>query len=156
MPTVDKNDTIEFDARGLTALLKAFKNPGSVRVGVLGDKNDRTKGETNAKIGARHEYGDSTMPKRSFLRAPISANLQSYLDKAGVFEASAIVHVLREASLKVWLAKIGTVAENIVQDAFDRQGPGWAKWKGNYRSKTGMILQDTTQLRDSIGSEVVE
>jgi hypothetical protein len=79
------SDTL--NVKGLDQLLKALKSkPPLARVGILGDKSVRaTEGtfQTNAEIGAAHEFGTTTIPARSFLRVPISQNLQKEMEQSG-------------------------------------------------------------------------
>lgn len=152
-------DTVEMNLKPLERLLKSLKgNIPEVRVGILGDKDARTKGnaKSNATIGAKHEFGSAEVPQRSFLRVPITEHMQEYLDKSGFFDKDALSKVITNASLIVWVKKIGLIAETIVADGFASGGFGkWAKWRNpNYTNNTGQILVDTQQLRNSISSEV--
>lgn len=144
----------------LDNLLRVLKkNQPHVEVGILGAKNNREGNGSNAEIGAKHEFGSDGMPQRSFLKVPISDNLEKYLVKGGLFDEEAI---LKEAvaanSLAPVMKKIGIVAENIVSDAFASGGFGkWPAWKiPGYQNNTGQILVNTQQLRNSITSEVKE
>lgn len=144
--------------KGLDGLLKALKNIPNVKVGILGGKNSRSDTSTNASIGAKHEYGDENMPERSFLRVPISDNLQTYLDKNGAMDPDVLKRLIKEGTFAEYIKKIGVTAEEIVTDAFDTGGFGkWAEWSNpNYQNNTGQILKDTQQLSRSITSEVDE
>lgn len=176
----------DFNTKSLDGLIKALKgNMSKARVGILGSgqtaRNKELEGArghanetgrsvnaarkapksnyevaTNAAIGAVHEFGGPKMPQRSFLRVPISQNLQKYLENSGAFGKDELARVIKEASLLPWLKRIATVAETIVHDAFDTGGFGkWAKWKTKgYENNTGQILVDTQQLRNSITSDV--
>lgn len=153
----DEN-TIEINTKGLDKLLKAFKGAIPVaRVGVLGDKNKRAgKANSNATIGAKHEFGSAELPQRSFLRLPISENLQKYLDKAGAFDEEAVKRVIASGSVKEWVKLMAIVAESIVADAFATGGFG--KWKPSNMAfkKNHQTLVETQQLRNSITSDVKE
>lgn len=157
------SDTVEYNAKGLKQLLKALKDKMPVaRVGVLSSKDSRAavtkgySGETNAEIGAKHEFGTDGMPVRSFLRVPIAEHLQQYLEKAGAFDEDAVKRVIAEGSLVPWVEKVGLVGEDIVQEAFDTGGFG--QWKpSNMKYKHNQqTLVETTQLRKSIASEVIK
>lgn len=146
---------------GLDRLLKALKaKPPSARVGILGEKNARGEGDVgNADIGAAHEYGDPGrgLPQRSFLRIPLADNLQKAMEQEGALSEAELKEVLRSGSVMAWLKKIGILAEAVVREAFDLEGPGWPEWSDpDYENETGKILQDTQQLRESIISEVKE
>ena len=153
-----KNDTITFNSDGLDQLMKAFKGDlPKVRVGVLaGAKTSRNDGKpTNAEVGAAHEYGTSKMPRRSFLRVPITDNLQKYLKASGLLDKKTLKRVIEEGSVREWMKQIGIVCERIVQEAF--ASGGFGKWKPlspGYENETGQILMDTRQLRNSITSVV--
>lgn len=151
--------------RGLDQLVKALKaKPPVARVGILGDKTNRAPAEgetntpTNAEVGASHEFGTSTLPKRSFLVTPISDQLDKEMLKSGALDKEVLSDVITQASLLPWVKKIAALAEGIVVDAFDTGGFGkWNGWKNpNYTNNAGQILVDTKQLRDSITSEVKE
>lgn len=143
----------------LMALLSTGKVP-TARVGILGAKNHRSKGEskspTNAEIGAKHEFGLDGMPMRSFLRMPLTEFLGKYLEKAGAFTEAVLKDVMATASLTPWIKKIGIVGEQVVADAF--QTGGFGKWKPSdmSRKRNHQTLVETQQLRNSITSEVVE
>ena len=158
-----ESDTVNVE--GLDQLLKALKQKAPVaRIGVLADKSSRTSdqkkgGPSNAEIGAAHEYGAPArgLPQRSFLRVPISDELQKRMAKDGALTENEFKQVIKQGSVVPWLKKISVLAEGIVKEAFATRGFGkWSPWKGNYESKTGDVLVDTTQLRDSITSEVKE
>jgi hypothetical protein len=144
---------------GLQRILKAIKGkPPVARVGILGNHAARedNKGPNNATIGAWHEFGTADLPVRSFLRVPISDNLQSQLEKSGAFTPDALAKVVKQKSLRPWVEKMAVLAEGIVADAFDTGGFG--KWKPSdmrYK-KVKQTLVETQQLRNSITSEVKE
>jgi phage gpG-like protein len=151
------SETIELNDARLKDLLKAFKNKlPTVRVGILGDKNSRKDGDgqTNAEIGAQHEFGTTELPQRSFLRMPLKDHLQGYLDKSGLFDQDLLTQVVKDHSLVPWLKKIGVLGERVVAEAFDTGGFG--KWTAsNMANKANhQTLVETHQLRDSITSEV--
>jgi hypothetical protein len=149
----------DFNVKSLRALLQAFHDIGKVRIGVLGAKDGRNDSQsTNAKVGAKHEFGLDGMPIRSFLRQPITEQMQKFLDQSGYFSGDAAKETMRTAirdkSLDVILAKIGIVGEAIVQEGF--ASGGFGKWKpSNFsKKKVHQTLVETQQLRNSIGSEV--
>jgi phage gpG-like protein len=158
-------DTIKVE--GLDKMLKALRQkPPIARIGILGDKTTRKAkpGEkrvpTNAEIGAAHEYGSPSkgLPQRSFLRVPIGDRLQKEMEKAGALSKAEFREVMKQGSVVPWLKKIAALAEGIVRGAFDSKGYGlWPSWKDpNYTNNANQVLVDTTQLRDSITSEVKE
>lgn len=145
------------NTRGLDNLIKSIKDSDlKVKVGILSGKNARPNGttETNASIGAKHEFGIG-VPQRSFLRVPLNDNLQKKIDK-GVFTEDDIKEVVKLKSVLPWLKKIAVIAEGIVIEAFETGGDGkWPAWKNpNYKNGGGRLLVDTGSLRDSISSEI--
>lgn len=154
------DDTIEFNPKGLNRIIKALKGPlPTVRVGILGTKTQRNDtNQTNATIGACHEFGTTNMVARSWLRIPLIENLQSYLEKSRALDKDTLVKMVNTGSIKEWMAKIGIVAEAVISDGFSTSGFGkWANWKDpNYHNQANQILVDTQQLRNSISSDVVE
>lgn len=173
----ESNPTIEFDAKGLDSLIRALKNPPSIRIGILGgNKNSRFGGvlhsviktkavkftknkgageaTTNAEIGAIHEFGGPKMPQRSFLRVPIAEKLQEYLELSHAFDDSVTKKVIAEGTIMQWLKKVAIIGEQIVSDAFDSRGFG--RWKASNMTdkQNHQTLIETQQLRNSITSEV--
>ncbi len=148
------------DTRKLDQLLRVLKKKSPiVHVGVLAGKNARQGTGTNAEIGAKHEFGIDGMPQRSFLKVPISDNLEKYLTKAGALDQNTVLKEAMAAnSLVPLMKKVGITAEKIVSDAFASSGFGkWTPWKiPGYENNTGQVLVDTQQLRNSITSEVKE
>lgn len=144
------SDDVELKIDGLEKFIKALNvRPPVIKVGILA-------GGRNAEIGTIHEFGTSSIPQRSFLIVPLLDNLNKYLEKDGLFTKDALKEVIAEKSLLPWSNLVGISAVNVVLDAFETAGFGkWAKWKNpNYTNNTGMILQDTVQLRNSISYEV--
>lgn len=148
--------TLKID--GLQRVLKALKGkPPIARVGILGNsavRSDAKAGPNNATIGTWHEFGTPFLPVRSFLRVPISENLQKELEKSGAFTPEALAEVVKQKSLRPWVEKMAVLAEGIVSDAFNTGGFG--KWKPSdmTRKRVKQTLVETQQLRNSITSEV--
>jgi phage gpG-like protein len=153
------------ELKGLDQLIKALKQkPPVVRIGVLGNearptgKNQKAV-PTNATVGAVHEFGAPArgIPQRSFLRTPLSENLNKELENSGLLDKQALSDVIKSGTMIPWMEKIAIVAEGIVDDAFETSGYGkWPQWKDpHYTNEGGMLLVDTGSLRDSITSKVV-
>lgn len=151
-------DTVYLNTKNLDNILKAFKtNMSRARVGILGAKTTRKDpGSTNAGIGAIHEFGSSKMPMRSFLRVPISENLQKRMESSGALDKDVLNEVVKTASFIPWLKKVAVLAEGIVAEAFESGGFGkWPAWRTKgYKNYNNRILDDTGQLKDSITSDV--
>lgn len=148
-------EDFKFDDKALQKLIDALKNDGSeARVGILGRTNARNDaGETNATIGARHEFGLG-VPQRSFLRMPIEVRLQKEIKSSGLITPKSIKEIIETGTLRPMLQKIAIVGERCVLLAFDSGGFG--KWKPSNmeNKKVHMTLVETQQLRNSITSEV--
>ena len=146
------------DTTNLEKFLKALKNRPRARVGILGDKAGRSESvANNATIGAYHEFGTTKMPQRSFLRMPISEKLNEKLKNSGAFDKDVLAEVVSRGTIVPWLKLVAITAESIVLEAFGSGGFGkWPQWSEKYKSKTGSLLVDTTQLRESITHDVKE
>jgi len=149
----------DFSTKGLDQIIKALKGKQPyARIGVLGTSASRGGGSSNAQIGAAHEFGTSSLPMRSFLRMPLAENLDKRLASAGAFNKDALNRLVKEGSILSWVEKLAILAEAIVGEAFDSGGMGkWAALNPRTmaRKKIKQILVESTQLRNSITSEVV-
>jgi phage gpG-like protein len=156
------SQTIELKDKGLKQLQKAFKGKMvNVRVGILGKTTTRsvsrgTSGQvnTNATIGAVHEFGLGGMPVRSFLRMPLIEHLNKRLESSGAFEKSTLNAVVQSGTLKPWMNKVGVVAVGVVREAFATSGFGKWKTSNMSRKKVKQTLTETGQLRKSITWDV--
>lgn len=151
------DEAYNLEIKGLEKLIAALKGkPPIARVGILGGKAAESHGKlmTNAAIGACHEFGTATLPQRSFLREPISEHLTERLEQSGAFDKEVLKEVVREGTILPWVQKVAVLAEGIVADAFDTGGFG--KWKPSNMTykENQQTLVETTQLRNSITSEV--
>lgn len=150
------DDETTLEVKGLERLLKAIKaRPPVARIGILGTNNMRAGGgSSNAEIGAAHEFGTDKLPQRSFLRVPLSENLTKKIESSGALDKDTMNEVIKTKSVVPWLKKIMALAESIVAEAFATGGFG--KWPpSDMTHKTNQqTLVETTQLRDSITSEV--
>lgn len=145
---------VKLDTKGLDKLIKALKNAPVGRIGVLGKNDNRRGSESNASIGAKHEFGSGSLPVRSFLRMPLTDYLPKYLEESGAFDKKALASVVEQGSLKPWVEKIMIVAEEVVLDAFDTGGFGTWQPSIMEHKVNQQTLIETGQLRDSITSEV--
>lgn len=153
------NIVIEINTKGLDKIIRALKGKlPEARVGILGNKAARPSGgpQNNAEVGAQHEFGDSHLPVRSFLRMPIMDNLQKYLERSNAFDKDTLKKVVNSGSITEWMKKIAVVSESIISDAFATGGFG--KWRPSNmeNKKNKQTLVETQQLRNSITSEVRE
>jgi len=144
---------VKYDNKKLQDFLRALnKKLPEIKVGIVGDGAIREGSVSNAEVGAYHEYGTSKHPQRSFLRMPLSTQLNKELETAGAFKEGVAEEIIAEKGLKGFAKKLAGVAVETVKSAFDTGGYGkWPSIKGT--NNTGQILVDTTQLRESISEE---
>lgn len=160
---------VELKIDGLEKFLAALKSSRlpKARIGILGEGGQRavsaedpaTAPLTNAQVGAIAEFGTSKSGPRSFLRVPLMDELSRRLESSGAFGKKALREVIAAGSLAPWMLKVCTVAEGVVQEAFDTSGFGkWRPLKPETlaRKTVKQILVETQQLRNSITSEVKE
>lgn len=146
------------DTKGLDKFIAAFKTAPKIKIGILSAGRRHDSDLTNADIGAKHEFGDEGVPMRSFLRVPISDHLAKFIEKSDMFDKDVLSKVVAERDLKPWMEKLAILSQSVVMEAFASEGFGkWPQWQTpGYNNKTGMLLQDTLQLRDSITYEIVD
>jgi phage gpG-like protein len=159
-------ESFSIELKGLNQLVKALKaKPPVVRIGILGSgaratKSGQNKSISNATIGAVHEFGAPArgIPQRSFLRIPLTDNLNKELEQTGLLDKDTLNAVIKSGSMLPWMKQVAIAAEAVVDDAFENSGNGkWPKWKDpNYTNEGGMLLVDTGSLREAITSEVKE
>lgn len=150
------NDDFEFNSKGFDKLLKTLEeSPPMAKLGVLGDGGGRSEdGDDNAAILLKHEFGSGKLPIRSVLRVPIILNLEKYVEKSGFFNMDLLKECVDMRSLKLMVAKLGIVGEQIVADAFKTRGFGQWKESNMAFKKNHETLVETGQLRTSITSVV--
>lgn len=161
------NDTKIVD-KGLKAFIKAMKNPPYAKVGIIAGKSKtRTLGAgethlpTNAEVGAAHEFGAPArgLPMRSWLRMPINTHLQAEIAKAIVALKKEFAQAKTAKTLVGFVTRLGIAGEAVCKQSFTNGG--WGQWKKLSQATldqktTTQILVETTQLRESIASEVVK
>ena len=158
--------TVKLNLDGLTALRAQMEelSKAKVQVGLFSDTAGRVapknKLQDNPSVGFMHEFGMMFsiaktrariyLPERSFIRVPLMTRLGDEVQKFEGWGASF--------EPKKMLGKLGLLAENIIQKAFDTGGFGvWPKLSPRTiaRKKSSAILIDTAQLRKAISSRVV-
>lgn len=146
---------LSFKIEGFQKLVKALKlkNAGA-RIGIL--KDHAHKGSPNttvATVGTAHEFGTSTIPKRSFLRTPIAENLNKKLGQAGLLTENTMKEVIRSGTVYPWLYLIAQTALECVSEAFLTSGFG--SWPPRKKMGDGHpLLIETGDLMSSISAEV--
>lgn len=151
------DETVTINTKGLDQLVKALKGSlPTARIGILGSDSRSGGGPSNATVGAAHEFGTTKLPQRSFLRIPISENLDKEITNSGALDKDVLADVVKKGTIVPWLKKITIIAESIVAEAFSTSGFGkWIPSNMQFK-KNQQTLVETQQLRDSITSEVVE
>ncbi len=156
----------KMEIKGLDKLLKMLKDKSKpfIRIGILGanatathepeDGGEQKTFATNAEIGAAHEYGTVHLPVRSFLRVPLSTNLNKALSSAGALDKETMEKVLKDGTIMPWLEKTAIVAESVVAEAFDTGGGGMWPESNMDKKKNHQTLVESQQLRNSITSEI--
>jgi phage gpG-like protein len=155
-----KRSTIKFNLKGLEELKKQAGDMYVTRVGILGDKANRTDKDTNlnnAEIGFIQMFGSFThkIPPRDFLLFPLQKNRREFMKAIG---RSMIKAAIVAKDWKKVFQLIGKVAEEFVDQAFATSGFG--QWPPNSpvtiaRKGSDKPLIDTGQLRRAITSDVV-
>ena len=145
----DKLETKELDE--LEKILKKYKV--SIKVGILGDGDNREDEASNATVGLVHEFGGVNHPERSFLRMPLSGFFYKRLESSGLFK-DEFKEIIKEKGLESFANKIAQVAVETVKGAFHTGGYG--KWKPSNMDykENHQTLVESQQLRNSITSEV--
>ena len=174
---------VHLDTDRLQSIETALHEMFMTRVGILGNKINRTFKEvktesgkkrysalaqkysneptlTNAEIGLLMERGSVSqhIPARSFLELPLvvmsSRLLEDKREIWAVFKGGPETR----ARLKAAYTKLGHVAENLIQEAFETAGFGmWDPDRPRTiaRKHSSAPLINTAQLRRSITSDVV-
>lgn len=149
---------VTFKMKGLEELNKNLKRKIAVNIGVLGKNNARNDGASNASIGVLHEFGSFSqhLPARSWLKMPLEIKQD---ELTGAVAEAIETAILEPNGITTIFRRAGIACEKIIQEGFETGGFGnWAplspatikEKKGNTR-----ILIDTSQLRRSITSEVI-
>lgn len=128
------------------AIPKIYVGIGSSNVARSGGSSD------NLTIGTAHEFGTSSIPKRSFLREPLSIQFSKKLDSSNQFSKKSVEEIAQKQTLKPWFDKIAGIALGTVHEGFATQGFG--KWPPD-KVQDHQTLVDTGQLRDSIVAVVI-
>ncbi len=157
-------DDVELNMKPLEQILKALKsNKVTAKVGILGSHDSRSGPgiNSNATIGAIHEFGSSKVPQRSFLQMPLTDHLPKKLNNSNLFSDAQVNEIIKTADIKPWVEKIAIMGVATVMEAFDTRGFG--TWPDNADStkaakmrkwNASQVLVETQQLRDSINYEV--
>ena len=155
-----KETKVVYKDQGLGNLGDVLKKKlPQIKVGILGENSSREGTLNNATIGLYHEYGtvnkkqEEVLPQRSFLRMPLNLNFEKTLEGKNALSEETIKKIIDEKSFEEFAKKLAQTGVDVIQEAFHTGGFGeWAAL--STPNKTGNILVDTTQLRESINYEV--
>lgn len=129
-----------------------------VKIGIIGAKaGNRQDGDTNAQIGANHEFGYG-VPQRSFLRSTINRKEFDFRDTIQSNTEKIREQVAYEG-IEIPLGKMGGWWVDAILETFEAQGFGkWAPLSETTKAIKGTdtILTETGQLKRSITFEVVD
>lgn len=161
-------NTVKTNFTGLKTLMRQVEELSTVRtqVGLFADNAgrvaDRGRIQDNPSLGLVHEFGAMFsiagtkatvhLPERSFLRVPLMVHLAPLVNETNW------VGLIIKQGVKRALAHLGTLAEDIIQEAFATGGFGvWPKLSPVTVRRKGAsaILIETAQLRKAIASRVV-
>ena len=148
---------VKFSNEKINTLLESYSKKFPVaRVGILGTgaRSSSGKGKkappTNAEVGSFHEFGTTTIPRRSFLKEPILNYFEEYMAKA-----SRDLKISNNLNPDLLMKKIAILGERVVLDAFHTGGFGeWKPTQNMDAKKVKQTLVETQQLRNSITSDV--
>lgn len=156
---------VKAEFKKLKTLMKILvKGMPKVKVGILGQTNQRNEGElTNAEIGFANEFGKMTgkvkVHARSFIRMPLNLFLQEKIKQKKSLSKEAFEKAVESGDLEQFAAKVGLVAEEVIQEAFATHGYGMWEPNAPYtieKKKSDSPLIDTGQLRRAITSKVIK
>lgn len=146
---------VKANTDGLDRLLKNVSSKLVTKIGIFGGGTREEGEQSNVEIGASHEFGvfSKNLPRRSFLKDPISMKRKELITKA-----SSIIkdNIDKDGGDKKIFELIGVYGESIVQEAFETGGFGtWQPLSSKTINKKGssQILIDTAQLRRAITSK---
>jgi hypothetical protein len=126
-------------------------------VGLLAETSGRSsgRGKSNPDIGFVHEFGSvlQNIPERSFIRMPLMVHLGN-----AVSSGIDWFRLLKFRGVKFVLAKLGVVAEDLIQEGFATGGYGtWPALRPATirRKNSSAILIESAQMRKAVTSRVV-
>lgn len=132
-----------------------FLEDYSITIGIHVEDSGETYegGLTVAEIGAIHEFGTQTIPRRSWLRGYIDANEQEIRGDLRKAYESAIKSKGQKGSLARRLKLVALKHEFAIKERMMHLSPS-LKSETVDRKGSSATLVDTGQLRSSITSEV--
>ncbi len=154
-------NTVKVNLTGLKTLQRQLTELETMHaeVGLLADTAGRSAGpgrlQDNPSIGFVHEFGSTlqNIPERSFIRMPLMLHLGNAI-AAGV----DWIALLKAKGAKFVYARLGIIAEEVIQEAFSTGGYGaWPQLKPATirRKRSSAILIESAQMRKAISSRVV-
>ena len=159
------DNEVKAEFKKLKNMVKLLANGmPKVRVGILGDTAQRNSGgPNNAEIGYVNEFGKMTgyprIPARSFIRMPLNLFFREKLKEKKSLGEKQFLEALESGKADEFMAKVGLVAEETIQEAFATHGFGMWSPNAPYTvemKKSDSPLIDTGQLRRAITSKVIK
>ena len=139
------------DGKGIAALLRRIKNPGTVNVGII-DAGIHGEGPyTTAQIGFVHEFGAGNIPERSFIRSTLHTDRKEFLALSKkLLKEVASGNMTMDQALGL-LGELGRdkISQKIVKISSPPNSPATITAKGSSNP-----LVDTGQLKNSITWEI--
>ncbi len=161
-------NTVKINLTGLKTLMRQVEELPTVRaeVGLFADNAgrvaERGRVQDNPSLGLIHEFGMiftiigskalMYIPERSFIRVPLMTRLGPLVQDTNWFA------IMAKQGVKRMLAHLGTLAEDVIQEAFATGGYGlWPQLApATIRRKgSSAILIESAQMRKAISSRVV-
>ena len=138
-------------ARKLAEVSRNLRATRQVRVGLPKGVQDYPDGTSLVEVATRHEFGDGSIPQRSFLRSTVSENETGYRDvMAGL--AKRVVNqkdTPEQAMGKLGQTVVSDVQKKIAEGIQPELSPETIQ-----RKKSSKPLIDTGHLRQSITWEI--
>ena len=119
---------IKIDLSGLQQLDKFLANQKRALLGIFQSEDARDDENSNASIGAKHEFGSFTenIPKRSWLRVPVEVKAKDITGNAVIAIKNNLTN---PKGVDIVAKSIGAAGLGVIQEAFDTKGFG--QWEAN-------------------------
>lgn len=148
---------VEVTDRGADRLEASLKGLSQeLTVGIHEGAPAYPDGTPVASVGAAHEFGTSTIPQRSFLRAWSDSGGQSVIANVGTTQIGKVVDGAAAATVtaEVGQASVKGITERMDRGIFPPLSP--ATLANPNRNPDPTPLEDTLRLRDSITFEAAK
>ncbi len=161
-------NTVKTNFTGLKTLMRQVEELPTVKVQVglfadnAGRVADRGRIQDNPSLGYVHEFGmmifhpklnkTTIIPERSFIRMPLMTKLGTLV------QSTNWLAIMAKQGVKRVLAHLGTLGEDVIQEAFATRGYGlWPNLSQTTINRKGSsaILIESAQMRKAVASRVV-